>query len=222
MKAFKSPQRVTIVFLTLFIMLCCFLVIRLEIKAANLQSQWDEHQKSLKINEDQLYDLDQFRRNIRNGPQIQLLPEVIWLYIDGASLELKKNTMKGYSNGDISFGKGKSSYFGYNSSEKLTYMWAIGKGEKVQIKGDKLLIESSNGKNIISISDEVIEIDGSSKGSNFGISVGLNDQSVDIFTDQSLVRLKKDIIDIEADGDININSTNGNVNISGQKVKVNE
>lgn len=215
MKAFKSPQRVTIVFLTLFIMLCCFLIVRLEIKAANLQSQWDEHQKSLKINEDQLYDLDQFRRNIKNGPQIQLLPEIIWLYIDGASLELKKNTMKGYSNGDISFGKGKSSYFGYDSDSKTTFMRGV--------KNGNVFIRSKSGDNYIRITDDMVSLDTEDKNKRtIGLSLTPSSGRVDIYSggNRANIWLEQEDIFMSCENEISFKGKNLQmVNASG-KLKI--
>lgn len=245
MKPFKSPQRVIIVFLTLFIVVCCFFIIRLEIKAANLQSQWEVHQKSLEKNRDQLELLNIFYRSVGKKGSCILKADQDMLYLisgdtwftitdndvllrtnfsskGGSRIGLEGNNFEIQVNGDLDFGSSSNKYFGYDSKEKLTYLYGIGKGKKVQIKGDKLLIESASGKNMISISDKVIGIDCGINGSNIGISVALNSQSVHIFTDKSQVWLEKDVIDVEAEGDINITSKNGNVNIKGKKVKVNE
>ena len=77
MKSFNASQRVMIIFLTLFIVVCCFLIVRLEIRAANLQSQWDEHKKSLNENMDVLNDLKLFARNVKSGGQIKLSNSLI-------------------------------------------------------------------------------------------------------------------------------------------------
>lgn len=67
MKTLKSPQRVLILFLSTLIVISSILIVRLEIKAASLQSQWEEHQKSLKKNEDILAQLNIFSRYAGKG-----------------------------------------------------------------------------------------------------------------------------------------------------------
>ena len=57
MKIFKSPQRVLILFLSVLIVTSFIMILRLEGKAASLQTQWEEHQKSLKANKDVLQNL---------------------------------------------------------------------------------------------------------------------------------------------------------------------
>ena len=48
MRLIKSPQKTLIIFLTSIIIVSFFFIVRLEIKAANLQTQWEKHQESLK------------------------------------------------------------------------------------------------------------------------------------------------------------------------------
>ena len=128
MKFIKSPQKTLIIFLTSIIIVSFFFIVRLEIKAANLQTQWEKHQESLKKNEDVLMQLETFRRYVGNN--------------------LLKMDTKGF---DLTSGKS----------------W-------LHISEDWVFIES------------------------------------------------KKSIKIEALDDINITSTNGNVNINGKKVNLNE
>ncbi len=64
MKLLKSPKNTLIIFLTSIIIVSFFFIVRLEIKAANLQTQWEKHQESLKKNEDVLTQLESFRRQV--------------------------------------------------------------------------------------------------------------------------------------------------------------
>lgn len=64
MKLLKSPQKTLIIFLTSIIIVSFFFIVRLEIKAANLQTQWEKHQKSLKNNADILENLERFYRSV--------------------------------------------------------------------------------------------------------------------------------------------------------------
>jgi hypothetical protein len=317
MKSFKSPQKVVIIFLTLFIMLCCFLIVRLEIKAANLQSQWDEHQKWLKNNEDVLFGLKRFGREVKgqygtlklwndygylifwdNQVKIQSSGDFIFenmngtkkyfgydsknnetfmngvengmvtignenlknflsisddwirlnskinkgdyvgLYIDPtdrkvdistgpdkASITLDQEHVKIRGDGSISIGGEKSGlkYFGYDRQRKLVYMKGEGKDEHVNVKGNEIYMETSNGKCEINMKEEKIEIICTpTKGPIFGVSFNPIVQSIDIDAGDASIILAKDVIHFDAEGDINITSKNGNVNIKGKKVKVNE
>jgi hypothetical protein len=62
MKLLKSPKNTLIIFLTSIIIVSFFFIVRLEIKAANLQTQWEKHQESLKNNADVLENLERFYR----------------------------------------------------------------------------------------------------------------------------------------------------------------
>jgi hypothetical protein len=62
MKLLKSPQKTLIIFLTSIIIVSFFFIVRLEIKAAELQTQWEKHQESLKANSDVLEGLERFYR----------------------------------------------------------------------------------------------------------------------------------------------------------------
>ncbi len=133
MKILKSPQKTLIIFLTSIIIVSFFFIVRLEIKAANLQTQWEKHQESLKNNEDVLVMLNVFGRYTGNSV----------LKVGTAEIILQS-------------GKVQSDY-----------SW-------LQVDPNNILIET--------------------KGS----------------------------IQIEAMGDIDITSKNGNVNINGKKVNLNE
>ena len=132
MKFIQSPQKTLIIFLTSIIIVSFFFIIRLEIKAANLQTQWEKHQESLKNNEDILQHLESFFRSV-----------------------------------------------GMNSIKFD--------------KSDFMVVCSSLH------SDSRVDIDS---------------KSISITT--------KGTIEIEASGDIDITSKNGNVNIKGKKVNLNE
>ena len=85
MKILKSPQKSLIIFLTSIIIVSFFFIVRLEIKAANLQTQWEKHQESLKANEDVLLQLETFRRYVGNNllkmdkKGIDLIADKSWL-----------------------------------------------------------------------------------------------------------------------------------------------
>lgn len=285
MKSFKSPQKVIIVFLTLFILICCFFIVRLEIKAANLQSQWDEHKKSLNENMDVLNDLKLFARNVKSGGQIKLSNDLI-LHGGGSNNHLILDPSGGISFANLTNG---TKYFGYDSNSKYTFMRGVKNGNvflwsnsgenylnitddmvaintwdknkrmvgldilpsygKVEItsggnraditlqkkdifmdceneisfKGKTLKMENASGKCKIRMAEEDIHIVcAPSNGPVFGLSFSPDKQLIACFTDDASITLAKDVVHFEANGDINITSKNGNVNIKGNKVKVNE
>jgi len=133
MKIFKSPQKVLILFLSILVALSSIFIVRLEIKAASFQTQWEEHQKSLKANEDVLVKLKMFGRYTGNSV----------LKVGTAEIVLQSGNIQS------------------------DYSW-------FQVDPNSILIQT--------------------KGS----------------------------IKIEAVGDIDITSKNGNVNINGKKVNLNE
>ena len=94
MKLLKSPQKTLIIFLTSIIVVSFFFIVKLEIKAANLQTQWEEHEKSLKKNEDILTQLSSFRRQVTKSTLkidisgIDIISGNSWLHVsnDGVSI----------------------------------------------------------------------------------------------------------------------------------------
>ena len=82
-----------------------------------------------------------------------------------------------------------------------------------------MLISKTDGPHI-SIEDKRISI--SAPGKDLGLQVNLDKEKVIMAQGQSKVSLEKNKLEIEVVGDINITSKNGNVNINGKKVNLNE
>ncbi len=108
MKLLKSPKNTLIIFLTSIIIVSFFFIVRLEIKAANLQTQWEKHQESLKKNKDSLAKLEVFARYVGKGvikldnSGIILNYSDSWLYLgtDEAYIETK-GKLRMEASGDI-------------------------------------------------------------------------------------------------------------------------
>jgi len=109
MKLLKSPQKTLIIFLTSIIIVSFFFIVRLEIKAANLQTQWEKHQESLKNNTDVLMQLESFRRYVEknllkmdiNG--IDLISDKSWFNVSNNSILIDSNgSLEIEAKGDIS------------------------------------------------------------------------------------------------------------------------
>jgi hypothetical protein len=297
MKSFQSPQRVVIIFLTLFIMLCCFLIVRLEIKAANLQSRWNEHQAYLEKNMDILEDLDVFTRSTKKGAYLDLNEQASTMVGGNSMIITGSAGIYGGSDSDIKFGSVKwgsvkkpiIDYFGYDSKSRSTFLRGVNKGNVfvrsnsgdcfLRIDDDwialnsrdknnyslglditpsfgKVEITNGGGRANITLNKEDISIDGkneidiegkiltmvnasgkckmimaeedihivcaSSKGPVFGVQFSSSTQSIAFNTVDASFIIANDVIHFNAEGDINITSKNGNVNIKGKKVKVNE
>ena len=215
MKSFKSPQRVILIFLTLFIILCCFLIVRLEIKAANLQSRLDEHHKSLEQNKDVLENLDSFTRKVKNGS----------ISINGENVTLSKDkTMLELSSSNIKLGISQDIAFQYDHDLDLVSLrhkfahLSVGKTSKGGEHG--ILIQSSKNYNSIGVFDRGIIIGAGNQ--NDAPRIILEPEQIKMKKGESIVQLTNTGLLIESSGDINISSKNGNVNIKGKKVKVNE
>jgi len=202
MKAFKSPQRVTIVFLTLFIMLCCFLVIRLEIKAANLQSRWDEHQKSLKQNEDILDELNWFIRSTKKGEaSFELMNEAASMRGGKNFIGISSLGIDGRSDSDIKFGGKKPyiEYFGYDSKSKSTFMRGVGNGN--------VLIRSNGGDDFLRIDDDWILLHSHDKNNHpLGLDINPSLGKVEIINGggSTKITLTKENISIDGKNEIDI------------------
>ena len=95
MKLLKFPQKTLIIFLTSIIIVSFFFIVRLEIKAASLQTQWEEHQKSLKNNRDVLTQLESFRRQVTKSTLkidisgIDLISGNSWLHVSNDGVSIK-------------------------------------------------------------------------------------------------------------------------------------
>lgn len=221
MKIFKSPQKVIILFLSALIVISFFMIVRLEGKAANLQSRLDEHHKSLEKNKDILENLDSFTRKIKNNG-ITIDGNKIKLSTDKSTLELEKDKMTLGASSDV--------YFEYEYKRDLIIMKnksqyvVIGKlgdkgkeGETVNING------GSDGKKYLTLQDKGIALGvRDTKYGHLQFGIILKTGGIFMMQGKNLIGLNKNKITIRAQGDINITSENGNVNIKGKKVNLNE
>jgi uncharacterized protein (DUF2345 family) len=100
---------------------------------------------------------------------------------------------------------------------------SIDSENEIEIEGKILTMVNASGKCKIYMEEEKIEIICTpAKGPLLGVSFDPILQSIDIDAGDASIILAKDVIHFSAERDINITSKNGNVNIKGKKVKVNE
>ena len=224
MKIFKSPQRVLILFLSVFLILSSIFIVRLEIKAASLQSRLDEHHKSLEKNKDILYDLDTFKRIIKNNGII-IGDKVALINAGHSSLSLQESDIEIESNGNITFsiptksffymgkdgkikiGHLKDKNFGYDPNVDLLYMKHknahVSLGDIYQDgKSHGILIQNSDGKNTIMVTDEEIVIGSKTKGDDYRIDISPDKQIMSLKKGNSFLKFEKDDIQFGASPDI--------------------
>jgi len=243
MKILKSPQKVLILFLTVLVVLSFIMILRLEGKTAILQSRLDEHHKSLEKNKDVLDNLESFSRMIKNNG-ISIDGNKVTLQSGQSTITLQNNNINISSNGDIVMGTPTKSFvhiqkdgniiigpnneknLGYDKTEDLIYMLhngsrvTLGKGGTSKRQGIRLI--SKTGGPRLSVYQEGIIITVPDKQGDYKISMAPSKNYIKISKDESVIKLENENINIEAKGDINITSKNGNVNINGKKVSLNE
>ena len=211
MKILKSPQKVLILFLSVFLILSSIFIVRLELKAASLKSQWDEHQKSLKNNKDILAKLDVFGRYVKQNV-IKVDGNAIQIMAGQSSVILDNNTVNIETKGDITIGRLNNKKIGIDTQQDYIYLTHKGAslvvGTTTGVGGNKepgILLKSPNG-NMLSISDESFfaGIPGKSgPEGDYQIAI-VKDKGVALKKGKSIIKLDKDDINIEAKGNISI------------------
>jgi hypothetical protein len=131
--------------------------------------------------------------------------------------------------GYMVFSIDKDKEFGYSPKKDLIYLIHnkayISVGTQTSPKGKNYIgvaINSPNG-NELRISDEgfIAGVPGKTGSEDYRITIA-KDKFVQLRKGKSKITMENDDINIEALGDINITSKNGNVNINGKKVSLNE
>ncbi|MGB5289139.1 MAG: hypothetical protein WBN42_11675 [Ignavibacteriaceae bacterium] len=209
MKFFKSFQKVVITVLVLLLVICCFMIIRLESKTASIISQWDEHQKSLNKNEDVLSKLDVFSRFVKknsikvDGSNILLLANNTWVTIGDNDFDV-------LTNGNIKLGSNTDDYLGYDSQKKVTYINYD--GAQVSVGDIKLagkqyngvLVRSSNGKTQIVLTDKGLYIGAAGNTDEYRIELRPEKDILMLNKGKSELVFEKDNVKLQVDGDIQI------------------
>ncbi|MBT8386650.1 MAG: hypothetical protein KJO12_04500 [Ignavibacteria bacterium] len=227
MKILKSPQKVLILFLTGLVIISFFMIVRLEGKAASLQSQWEEHQKSLKKNKDVLENLDVFSRFVKKN-NIKVDGNNVLLTADNTWVIAGNDYFKVITSGDIELGSDTDKYLGYDSQKKLTYINYDGAqvtAGNITVAGKKyngVLLRSANGNTQLVMTDKGLSIATVGKDGEYRFDLKPEASIYKITNGKSEFVFEKNKLNIDVDGDINITSKNGNVNIKGKKLNLNE
>jgi len=203
------------------------MIVRLEGKAASLQSRLDEHHKSLEKNIDVLENLDFFKRRIKQNfididdRIIQLGTGNSWLTFRDSDVKIESDGFITFSiptksfihmrkDGDIEIGPNTNKSLGYSKNEDYIYMYhnksriLLGQiGFKSGKKQGIHLVSKDNGPRI-AVADIGIVLTVPDKQGDYKISMAPSKDYIKISKDESVIKLEKEDIDIEAKGDIKI------------------
>jgi hypothetical protein len=209
MKILKSPQKVLILFLSVLIVISFIMIVRLEGKAANLQSRLDEHHKSLKQNEDVLSNLKVFQRMVQvNG--IYLDDKIVGFFTGKSRLDMTDDKVILSSDGDIEIGPNTNKSLGYSKNKDFIYMYHNGSRiylGQIGFKSGKeqgIRLISKDDGSILSVANNGIVLTVLDKQGDYKISMAPSKDYLKISKDESVIKLEKENIDIEAKGDIKI------------------
>jgi len=222
MKFLSKNNGVITILLIMLLLVSSFFIIQLEMRAASLQSRLDEHHKQLQNNSDVLEGLVFFDRGTSKA-NIQLTEDIAFLSSELASIKLKNNKVEIETPGDIQIGNGKDIRFGY--SKKLDVFYMINKGTKLNfgklINDDGTLdygaiIKNKSGDQFV-FSDDGAGFWVNSDDGLYSLKLTSKKKFVELKKGNSKIRFEGDDISIEAEGNINITSKNGKVNINGKR-----
>jgi hypothetical protein len=171
---------------------------------------------------------DLFNVNMRSGKIVLELSEpdkLVQLINESSKIKLKDDKITIEAKGDITIGPSPDKTLGYVKDEDYIYMAhkdsRIYLGELTHdgksVGNGIHLLSKSNGPRIEIMKDKIALGVPSKDSEYYQILVDPTKQIVGLWQGQSKVIIKKDNIEIEALGDINITSKNGKVNINGKR-----
>ncbi len=223
MKFLKSRKGAFTFLLITLLVASFFWIVKSEIRAASLQSQLEEHHKQLKGNSDVLDGLVTFFRGTKTG-SIMATENLAAMIAGLASITLKDDKVEIETPGDIQIGNGKDIRFGYNKEKDYIYMVnggiKLNFGKHANADGTLhygVFIETESDGNTVHISDEGVGAWVSSDDGEYSLKLASKKKFVELKKGNSKIRFEGDDISIEAEGNINITSKNGKVNINGKR-----
>jgi len=209
MKILKSPQKVLIVVLTSFIVISCFLMVRLEIKAASLQSRLDAHHKSLENNHDMLDGLENFARFVKKNI-LKVDERHIFLIADKTMVTVGKDDFDVSTSGNIKLGSNTDKYLGYDSQKKLTYInhdgaqVSVGDITTAGKKHNGVLVRSANGNTQLVMTDKGLSIATVGKDGAYRLDLKPDKGIFKFSKGKSVLVFEKDKVNLQVEGDIQI------------------
>ena len=154
---------------------------------------------------------------------LQIFNDKLEFWADSSQLYLS-DKVRMNSKGDITFKAiGKNITFGYSKAEDRLYMRHNGTKlfvGKLQIEGGKedfgAALISKSGEQI-QVREEGVFLAVPTPEGTYHINLASKKKFIEIVKGNSIIRMEGEDISIEADGDINITSKNGKVNINGKR-----
>lgn len=148
----------------------------------------------------------------------------------GSELSFEKNNVTLKVSGDIKIGPSGDRYIGYKSNEDRFYIHHSGSEIFLGQIYDKQSKPFANGVYLrgksdgpyITVNERNIRLTARVKNRLYDITIDPENELVGLNCGKSFIVIEKDKIKMDTSGDINITSTNGNVNIKGKKVSLNE
>lgn len=164
--------------------------------------------------------------------RIELRPEKDILMLNKGKSELvfEKDNVKLQVDGDIQIGPSSNKYIGYKADEDRFYIHhsnselflgpIYDKQQKLFASG--IYLRGKSDGPYLTVNERNLRLVAPMKSGLYDITIDPENNMLGINCGKSFIVIEKDNIKIDAPGDINITSTNGNVNIKGKKVSLNE
>jgi hypothetical protein len=208
----------------LIISFCLIWMTKLEIEASTLKSILQEHHKSLESGDDALKVDFLFLRNIKQNSWISLMDDNAVIQCYKSNIGVQKNKLSMVADGDIYLGNEKDMCISYKSKENILSTYNDGSRidiGKLQINGEMhkgIHLENFHGTQQLTMGSDIMLIKSYGVDNDFIIEFNPTKEYLKISTrSNSVIKLEKDFIGIEANGDINITSKKGKVNINGNR-----
>jgi hypothetical protein len=147
----------------------------------------------------------------------------------GSELIFEKENVILKVKGDIQIGPSKDKYIGYNAKEDRLYIHHSGSEiflGQIYSQGkpfaNGIFMRGKDGGPYLTVNERNLRLVAPMKAGLYDITIDPENKMLGINCGKSFIVIEKDNIKIDTPGDINITSTNGNVNIRGKKVSLNE
>ena len=185
------------------------MIVRLEGKAASFQTQWEEHQKSLKANKDVLQNLDVFSRIVKknsikvDGSNVLLLANNTWVTIGNDDFDVS-------TDGNIKLGSDTDKYLGYDSQKKLTYInhdgaqVTVGNITAAGKKYNGVLVRSANGNTQLVMTDKGLMIGTTGKTGEYRFNFIPGKDILKLSKGKSELIFEKDNVKLQVESDVKI------------------
>jgi hypothetical protein len=164
--------------------------------------------------------------------RIELKPKVDILQIFKGKSELvfEKDDVTLKVDGDIQIGPSSDKYIGYKSAEDRFYIHHSNSeiflgpiyDKQQKLFGYGIYLRGKSDGPYLTVNERNIRLTAPMKDGLYDITLDPENKLLGLNCGKSFIVIEKDHINIDTPGNINITSTDGNVNIKGKKVSLNE